>query len=146
MFVVDTNILLYAADSDGPFHAVCREAVERWRSDASAWYLTWTVVYEFLAASTHRKTFREPWSQEQSWRFLGPLLESPGLQVLAPTDRHATVLAEVITSVPGLSGLQWHDARIAALMREHGIRTIYTRDTDFHRFPFLEVVDPTVPA
>ena len=27
-------------------------------------------------------------------------------------------------------------------MREHGIRRIYTRDVDFHRFPFLEVVDP----
>ena len=27
-------------------------------------------------------------------------------------------------------------------MREHGVRRIYTRDTDFHRLPFLEVVDP----
>jgi hypothetical protein len=29
-------------------------------------------------------------------------------------------------------------------MREHGIRRIITRDTDFHRFPFLEPVDPLV--
>ena len=27
-------------------------------------------------------------------------------------------------------------------MREHGIRSIMTRDTDFHRFKFLEVFDP----
>jgi predicted nucleic acid-binding protein len=27
-------------------------------------------------------------------------------------------------------------------MREHGIRRVCTRDMDFHRFPFLEVVDP----
>jgi predicted nucleic acid-binding protein len=27
-------------------------------------------------------------------------------------------------------------------MREHGIRRICTRDTDFHRFPFLEAIDP----
>jgi predicted nucleic acid-binding protein len=27
-------------------------------------------------------------------------------------------------------------------MREHGIRRLYTRDTDFHRFPFIEVLDP----
>jgi predicted nucleic acid-binding protein len=27
-------------------------------------------------------------------------------------------------------------------MREHGVRRIYTRDTDFHRFPFIEVADP----
>jgi predicted nucleic acid-binding protein len=29
-----------------------------------------------------------------------------------------------------------HDAHTAVLMREHGIRTIFTRDSDFHRFPF----------
>ena len=34
------------------------------------------------------------------------------------------------------------DARTAILMREHGISTIYTRDTDFNRFPFLTVIDP----
>jgi predicted nucleic acid-binding protein len=24
----------------------------------------------------------------------------------------------------------------------HGIKMVYTRDTDYHRFPFLQVVDP----
>ncbi len=28
------------------------------------------------------------------------------------------------------------------MMRENGIRTIYTRDTDFNRFPFLDTLDP----
>jgi predicted nucleic acid-binding protein len=27
-------------------------------------------------------------------------------------------------------------------MREHGVRRICTRDADFSRFPFLEVIDP----
>ena len=34
------------------------------------------------------------------------------------------------------------DSGGALLMREHGIRRICTRDTDFHRFPFVEPVDP----
>jgi hypothetical protein len=33
-------------------------------------------------------------------------------------------------------------AHTAILMREHGIGRICTRDTDFNRFPFLEVIDP----
>ena len=33
-------------------------------------------------------------------------------------------------------------AHIAALMIEHGISRIYTRDTAFHRFPGIEVIDP----
>jgi predicted nucleic acid-binding protein len=52
------------------------------------------------------------------------------------------VLAEVIAEVPRLSGNLVHDAQTAALMREHGIRRICTRDTAFHRFPFLEPIDP----
>jgi predicted nucleic acid-binding protein len=35
-----------------------------------------------------------------------------------------------------------HDTQTAVLMREHGIKRVYTRDMDFHRFPFLEAVDP----
>ncbi len=34
------------------------------------------------------------------------------------------------------------DAHTAILMREHGIRQIYSRDTDFNLFSFLEVLDP----
>jgi predicted nucleic acid-binding protein len=34
------------------------------------------------------------------------------------------------------------NAHTAILMREHGIRRICTRDTDFHQFAFLEVIDP----
>jgi predicted nucleic acid-binding protein len=39
-----------------------------------------------------------------------------------------------------------HDLTTAVLMREHGVRRIYTRDTDLHRFPFLEPLDPTTPS
>ncbi len=60
-----------------------------------------------------------------------------------PTERHAAVAAEVFAELAHLAGNVIHDAHTAVLMREHGIRRIYTRDTDFHRFPFLEPIDPT---
>ena len=40
------------------------------------------------------------------------------------------------------SGNLMHDAQTAVLMREHGIKRVYTRDTDFYRFPFPEPLDP----
>jgi predicted nucleic acid-binding protein len=67
---------------------------------------------------------------------------SPGLGVLTATDRHAAVAAQVIGELPWLAGNLIHDAHTAILMREHGIIRICTRDADFHRFPFLEVVAP----
>ena len=35
-----------------------------------------------------------------------------------------------------------HDLHTSTLMREHEVSRIYTRDTGFHRFSFLRVVDP----
>ena len=82
------------------------------------------------------------WSASRAWGFVDSLLASPGLSLLTETPRHSEIAAEIISELPHLSGSIFHDAHIAVLMREHGIRTIVTRDTDFHRFPFLEVVDP----
>jgi uncharacterized protein len=69
-------------------------------------------------------------------------LPSPGLGILVPTERHAEIAGEVISELPHLAGNILHDAHTAILMREHGIGRICTRDTDFPRFPFLEVIDP----
>lgn len=145
MFLVDTNVLVHAARSDSPFHGPCREAVERWRRQQGAWFTTWSVVYEFLRVMTHRGATPKPWPVRGAWGFVEALLASPGFSVLAATPRHAAVAAEVLGALPDLSGRLLHDAHIAVLMREHGIRRIYTRDTDFFRFPFLEPVDPVRP-
>ncbi len=142
MFVVDTNVLVYAADADSPFHAACRNWVERQRGRADAWYTTWAILYEFLRVTTHPRVMRRPWSAQAAWDFVAALLASPGLAVLVPTPRHAEVAAQLIAELPHLASNLFHDAHTAVLMREHGLRRIVTRDTDFHRFPFLETVDP----
>lgn len=144
MYVVDTNILVYAADRASEHHEKCRALIRAWRTQAGAWYLTWGIAYEFLRVVTHPRVFRKPWSVAHAWGFLRAVLRSPSLGMLTPTQRHGAVLDELIGEMPSLRGNLLHDAHTAALMREHGIRTVYTRDTDFHRFPFLEVVDPTV--
>lgn len=143
MFVIDTNILVYAADEDSPFHDRCRELIDDWRNQNSAWYITWGVVYEFLRVITHPRVFRKPWTLSEAWSFVEAILASPSLGILVAEKRHTEVAAEVIKSLPALSGNLLYDAQTAILMHEHGIKRIYTRDTDFFRFPFLEPVDPT---
>jgi uncharacterized protein len=85
---------------------------------------------------------RRPWSASAAWQFVAALLASPGLTVLIPTQRHGDVAAEVMAELPHLAGNLMHDAHTAVLMREHGIARICTRDTDFSRFPFIEMIDP----
>ena len=146
MFVVDTNVLVYAADERAAEHVRCRVLLEEWRAQSGAWYLTWGICYEFLRVVTHPRVMHAPWNARAASAFLAALREAPGLAMLTPTSRHANVLMEVAAEVPQLAGNLWHDAETAVLMREHGIRRIVTRDTDFARFSFVEIVDPLLRA
>lgn len=142
MLVVDTNILVYAADADSALHNPCRDWLECQRARPDAWSTTWPILYEFLRVTTHPRVMLRPWRAIAAWEFVMALLASPGLAVLVPTQRHAEIAGQLIAELPYLAGNLVHDAHTAVLMREHGIRQICTRDTDFHRFPFLEVIDP----
>ena len=135
-----TNVLVYAANPDVEEYPPCHGLVERWHGEASP--TTWGILYEFLRVITHPSVVSEPWTAEEAWRFVTALVASPGLTVLTETERHTEVAAQVVAEVPALRGNLMHDAHTAILMREHGLRRIYTRDMDFHRFPSLEVIDP----
>jgi predicted nucleic acid-binding protein len=52
------------------------------------------------------------------------------------------VFKDVAAEVADIAGNLVFDAHTAVLMREHGIRRIYTHDAHFRRFPFLDVIDP----
>jgi toxin-antitoxin system PIN domain toxin len=142
VLVVDTNVFVYAADAASPFHASAAAWLERQRRRPDAWYTSWSILYEFLRVTTHPRVMRQPWSIREAWSFVSVLLSSSGLGILVPTDRHPLIAAQVFGELPFAAGNLLHDCNTAILMREHGIRRICTRDTDFHRFPFLEVIEP----
>ncbi len=142
MLVFDTNVLLYAADRDSEHHEPCRSRIEAARRSPSPVFLTWNICYEFLRASTHRRVFRSPWTPAEARGFVAALVGSSGITLLLPTRRHAVVLEQTVAELPDVRGNQMYDLHTAVLMREHGVSRICTRDTGFHRFPFLDVVDP----
>ena len=142
MLVFDTNVLIYAANEESEFHDICRRRIDESRMDPSPAFVTWNICYEFLRVSTHRRVFPSPWTPQGAWRFVETLLESPGFALLRATDRHQAILAQTMSELPDVRGNLIHDLHTAVLMREHGVTRICTRDTDFHRFPFLDVVDP----
>ena len=142
MLVFDTNVLLYAADEDSNFHIPCLRQIEEARRDPSPAFLTWNVCYEFLRVSTHPRVLGSPMSSSEAWLFIQTLLDSRGFALLRATERHAAVLSQTLSELPHTSGNTFHDLHTAVLMRENGISRICTRDADFYRFPFLDVIDP----
>jgi toxin-antitoxin system PIN domain toxin len=142
VFVVDTNILLYAANRRSPYHLPSASAWEEWRSGSEAWLVTWSVVYEFLRSATHPRTYDRPLTFEEAWSFIETLRISPSFGILVETDRHAEVVRDLTHEYPRMSGNRMHDLHIAAVMHERGIVEIRTADRDFQEFKFLRVVNP----
>lgn len=144
MFVVDTNLLVYAADEDFAGQEQVRRAIHEWGLSAETWFVTWSIVYEFLSVATQRSVFAHPLSFSQAWGFIEGLRALPSFEILMETDRHVEVLRDLAREYPHMSGTRFHHLHIAAVMREHGITDIRTADTDFHQFKFLRVTNPLI--
>jgi uncharacterized protein len=141
---VDANVLIYAINRDHPASDGC-EAVLRGVAGPDGAIepvlLPWSVVYEFLRVVTHPRVLRAPLAMDQAWGFVEDLMARDHVHVVAAGSGHASVAARVLAA-PGVRGNLVHDAHIAAVLVEHGVRRISTRDQDFRRFPRIEVVDP----
>lgn len=140
--VVDTNILLYAANSEAPEQSPARQFLLDAGRSSRQWYLTDGTLYEFLRVSTHSRVFPKPLTWRQSLDFLTPFIDSPRFSILGTGEGHWSWLEEVLQTLSQPAGNLFFDIRTVSLMREHGIREIYTADTDFFQFPHISVVNP----
>tara|TARA_Y100001934_G_scaffold10446_1_gene13441 strand:- start:2415 stop:2828 length:414 start_codon:yes stop_codon:yes gene_type:complete len=134
-------VLVYASNTDSDFFEACNDFLEGRVADPSPTYFTWNICYEYLRV-THPRVLAAPRSGVEAWAFLEFLLDLESFGLLMQTDRHRQVLQMTLGELPDVRANLIHDLHTAVLIREHGIARIYTRDTDFHRFPFLDVVDP----
>ena len=143
MFAVDTNILVYAHFDQYPQHEKARAFCDHLLASQEEWCLGWQVIYEYVRITTHPAIHKEPLSIGQALADLEPYLSAETVHLLSHTAQHRPVLEALARMVPTARGNFVHDVHYAALLQEHGIARIFTADADFHRFPFLEVIDPT---
>lgn len=140
--VIDTNVLLYGANSDAEEHAAAHAFLVGIGRTRDPWYLTEGIVYEFLRVSTHPKVFPTPLAWRDALAFLRPVLEADNVHVLHAEEGHWPLLADILGELTHPSGNLFFDVRTVVLMGEHGVRRIYTTDTDFLQFSGIEVVNP----
>lgn len=140
--VIDTNLLLFAANRDAPEHAMAVSFLESAASSSGPWYLTEGIAYEFLRVATHPRVFEGPLEAKDALRFLAALLGHPGFLLLHAGERHWAVLGQVVREQRQPAGNIFFDIRTVALMRENGVRRIYSADADFLRFREIEVLNP----
>lgn len=141
MRAIDTNVLVYAEITTSRHHRRARQLLTELAEGAGAWAIPWPCIYEFLRVVTHPRVFHPPVNPAAALKDIRSVLQSPSLLLLSETPRHAAVLQELMDQ-SGVAGNLVHDAHIAALCLEHGVRELLTGDRDFARFAGLHASNP----
>jgi toxin-antitoxin system PIN domain toxin len=138
---VDTNVLVYASNEGDPAHEAALQLLARLAAGSSLFYVFWPALLGYLRIVTHPAILPRPLAPRLAMRNVAQLLELP--HVRAPGE--AAGFWQHYTAIAGdhPRGNDVPDAQLAALMRQHEVRVIYTRDRDFKRFAGIEARDPT---
>lgn len=142
-FSIDVNILLYASDTSADCHDEAVAFLQSLAEGNEVCYLTWPTVMGYLRMATHPRIFASPLTPSEAQGNLDRLLARPHLRCISETKGFWSVYRLIADGIP-LRGNLVPDAHLAAILKQHGIRTLYTRDRDFAKFSFLRVIDPFV--
>jgi hypothetical protein len=143
LIAVDTNILVYAHREDSPFHEIASRRVTELAEGTALWAIPWPCIHEFIGIVTHPRRYVPPTPIARALDQVDAWMESPSLTLLAESQTHWQVLRGLLIA-GRIAGGQVHDARIAALCIQHGVRELWSADRDFTRFAGLTVVNPLV--
>ncbi|MHB8874645.1 MAG: TA system VapC family ribonuclease toxin [Myxococcaceae bacterium] len=143
MIAVDTNLLVYAHREDSPFYAQAEACLRELAEGRKAWALPWPCLHEFLAVVTHPRIFAPPTPLPRAIDQVDAWLDSPSVVLLGESGTYWEHL-KALLSAGRVAGPIVHDARVAALCRDHGVQELWSADRDFGRFPKLVVRNPLV--
>lgn len=138
--LVDANLLLFAVDSQSPFHPAAREWLSAQLNGTRRVGLPWLSLTAFLRIATHPRASEHPLEPDAAWAHVRDWLTCEPAWVPLPTERHAEVLGSLVARYQ-LRGNLVTDARLAALAVEHGL-TVCSADTDFARFEEITWENP----
>ena len=137
---IDANILVYADNLDDPVHHRARDLIDRLTAGPDLLYLFWPTIFAYLRISTNPRILRNPIAPSAAVRNIDGLLTLP--HVVAPGERDGFWRTYLASGGDTVRGDAVPDVHLASLMRENGVRILYTRDSGFRRFDFIDVRDP----
>lgn len=138
--IIDTNVLVYAADASSEFHSVARAIRDR---DDTALAVTPQILMEFYAIITDPRRVTAPRSGEEARAELEKYIYSPRIVTLHPTHDVLTQVLVLLESHPQVTRQTIFDLFIVATMLGNQVSRIYTFNTqDFIGFDEIEVLRP----
>jgi toxin-antitoxin system PIN domain toxin len=140
-YTVDVNVLLYASDQASPKYDKAIQFLQSRASDPELFCIFWLTLMAYIRISTHPSIFSQPLSPGEALGNVESLIGLPRVRVLSEDDGFLAIYRQVTGKLP-VRGNLVPDAHLAALLLQHGVTKIYTADSDFKKFEFLEVSNP----
>lgn len=137
MTAIDTNILIGIMVASSAHHTETMNGLENLDDELCT---TPTNVGEVLRLLTHSKVFSSPLKIEKAVEALLSLIEAYDIRILDEDTNWWKGLSEITKQIPGLKGNEVFDARIALCLKQHKVKRIWTRDSDFKKYSFLQVI------
>lgn len=137
---VDVNVLIYASNADDPAHPPARALLQRLADGPELVYLFWPTVMAYLRIVTHAAILPRPLTPLQAATNVANLLGRS--HVRSPGEEEGFWELYRASGGDGSRGNAVPDTHLATLMRQHGVRVLYSRDRGFRRFDFIDVRDP----
>ncbi|HOZ48772.1 MAG TPA: PIN domain-containing protein [Candidatus Hydrogenedentes bacterium] len=141
MIAVDTNVLVYAHRQDAAWHDAAYTCIKQQAEGTTPWAIPWPCIHEFLAVVTHPRIYAPPTPMDKALEQVDAWMESPSVVLLGEADGYWPHLRALVLK-GRVSGPMVHDARVAALCIQHGVREIWTADRDFGRFAGIRARNP----
>jgi toxin-antitoxin system PIN domain toxin len=143
MIAVDSNLLVYAHRGEAEWNAEAYALLARLAEGRRAWGIPYPCIHEFLRNVTDPRIYGTPTPLDAAFEQVTAWAAGPTVRLLGEGGQHLDLLADV-AQAGRVRGAMIHDARIAAICVEHGVRELWTADRDFSRFPALKARNPLV--
>jgi uncharacterized protein len=137
MTALDTNILIGIMVASSSLHEEAMKGMANLTDDLCT---TPTNIGETLRILTHPKVFHSPLKIGKAIGALSDLIESYNIRILDEDINWWKSLGEIEKHIPGLKGNEVFDARIAICLKQHNVKRIFTRDSNFKKYPFLQPI------
>ena len=140
-YSIDVDILLYASNAGCAEHPKASAFLADCAASRELLCLAWPTLMGYLRIATHPAIFKQPMSHDEAARNVDALLALPQVRTIGEDEDFWPLYCSLAAELP-VRGNLVPDAHLAALLRQHGVKTLYTRDRDFRKFGELNVRDP----
>ena len=142
LILLDTNVLVYAADVTSPFHNTASVILNRGLQGSLSLCITPQVLFEFFSVITNPKRVDSVWDKEKVVRAIEKYFQADLITKIYPNTNDVQDLLDFLKRYE-IKGRGIFDLHLVITMLANGVTRICTyNDKDFTKYSEIEVLNP----